>query len=278
MHREGQGVSMNGEPRSSRTVADFSSQWTTFPDNSGYFVSIDLFEDSLAGLLSLNDFSDKRVLDLGSGTGRIVRWILKSGAQHVYAVEPAETIEILKENTRERSERITYKNCTGDKIDIDSDVDIAISLGVVSYIENPLPTFRAIRNALRPGGRFYVLLMSREGNAFYYYFVLPLRWMTTKLPDSWLVGVSKFFAGCASIYGSLCRVAPLPMHVYFRSVFMKVAWHERVMLVFDQLNPTYAHYYRGPELRQLFKAAGFTDIKMVHRHGYSWAAIGTRPS
>ncbi|MDB5551027.1 MAG: class SAM-dependent methyltransferase [Rhizobium sp.] len=270
---KGMRVKTNGE---TKTIDDFSSQWTTFPDNQGYFISVELFEDSLAGLLAPADFTNKRVLDLGSGTGRIIRWILKLGAQHVYAVEPAETIEILKDNTRNESERVTYKNCTGNQIDINEDVDLAVSLGVVSYIENPLSTFQAIRKALRPGGKFFVLVMSREGNGLYYYFVLPLRWMTTKLPDSLLFVVSKLLAGGATAYAALCQLLPLPMHIYFRSVFAKVAWRERVMLVFDQLNPTYAHYYRGSELKQLFEVAGFGDIKMVHRHGYSWAVVGTR--
>lgn len=87
-----------------------------------------------------------------------------------------------------------------------------------------------------------MLVMAKEGNAVYYFFVLPLRWVTTKLPDSLLLTVSKLLAGCATMYGALCRSVPLALHKYFQSVFMKLAWRERVMLVFDQLNPTFARY------------------------------------
>ncbi len=52
----------------------------------------------------------------------------------------------------------------------------------------------------------------------------------------------------------------------------------RYEVVFDQLNPAYAKYYCEEEGRTLFEQAGFADIKLHHRHGYSWSVIGTSPS
>ena len=259
-----------------RTISDFSSQWTKFPDNDGYFVSLKLFEDSLAGLLRLEDFVGAKALDLGSGTGRIIRWLVEAGVNHAYAVEPAATIDILKENTKNYSDKITYLNCPGNEIDLQQECDLAVSLGVVSYIPNPLPTFKAIHRALRPGGRFFVLVMAREGNEFYCNVVLPLRKITTRLSDSMLFALSGFLAAVSTVYAWACKVLPMPMHRYFTSVFAKMAWRERTMLIFDQLNPSYAHYYRADELRELFESAGYSEIEMVHRYGYSWAVVGTK--
>jgi ubiquinone/menaquinone biosynthesis C-methylase UbiE len=64
-----------------KTIKDFSSQWMEFPDNEGYFISLDLLQDSLAGLIKIEDFRNKRVLDLGSGTGRIIRWLFLGGGR-----------------------------------------------------------------------------------------------------------------------------------------------------------------------------------------------------
>lgn len=260
-----------------KTIKDFSSQWRTFQDNSGYFISLDLLKDSLAGLVQVDDFMGKCVLDLGSGTGRIVRWIMQLGASHAYAVEPAETIEILKKNTSEYSEKITYKNCVGSEINLTDECDLAISLGVVSYIPEPFSTFKSVYRALKPGGKFFVLVMAKEGNFFYCTFVVPFRRITTKLSDINLHRLCVFLAIIASTYGQLCKYLPiLPMKNYFQLVFNKVAFQEKIMLIFDQLNPSYAHYFKENELKVLYENSGFKDIKLVHRHGYSWAIIGTK--
>jgi len=46
--------------------------------------------------------------------------------------------------------------------------------------------------------------------------------------------------------------------------------------VFDQLNPSYAKYYTGAEVRDLFERNGFTNVELYHRHGHSWAVRGTK--
>lgn len=199
------------------------------------------------------------------------------GVEHAYAVEPADTLQILKENTKQYSEKITYKNCVGSEINLLEECDIAISLGVVSYIPDPLPTFKSIYTALRPNGRFFVLVMAREGNRFYCYFILPFRSITTKLSDKNLFRLSTFLAVFSTGYSWICKLIPfMPMSEYFKLVFSKMAFRERTMLIFDQLNPSYAHYYTKDELKDLYIKSGFKDIKMLHRHGYSWAVIGTK--
>ncbi len=260
-----------------QTISDFTGQWKIFPDNGGYFVSNKLFEDSLAGLLPLSFFQDKAVGDLGSGTGRIVRWLFEAGAKHVFAIEPAQSHETLRENTKNYSQNITYINKPGDQIDIKEQMDAMVSLGVISYIPDLGPVFKATFNALKPGGKFFILAMSYEGNEFYCSFALPLRAMTTVIPDWALHVLSQTLAVPSSIYGFVCKLLPLPMNTYFNSVFNKMAWHDRVMLIFDQLNPSYAKYYKKEELSDSFKKAGFVNIQAVHRYGYSWAICGEKP-
>jgi len=47
---------------------------------------------------------------------------------------------------------------------------------------------------------------------------------------------------------------------------------------FDQLNPAEARYYRRAQAMELLEAAGFQDVQLFHRHGYSWTVIGTKPA
>jgi hypothetical protein len=49
------------------------------------------------------------------------------------------------------------------------------------------------------------------------------------------------------------------------------------VVVYDQLNPAYAKYYTHQEAHDALAQHGFTDIRLHHRHGYSWTVVGTRP-
>ena len=65
----------------------------------------------------LNDIKDKKVCDIGSGMGRIVRNLIQAGASNVTAVEPSEAaFEVLKRNTADVSDSITYMNIRGEKL------------------------------------------------------------------------------------------------------------------------------------------------------------------
>jgi hypothetical protein len=57
----------------------------------------------------------------------------------------------------------------------------------------------------------------------------------------------------------------------------KVTPDKRRLIIYDQLNPEWAKYYTRDEAERLLTAAGFEDVKLHHRGGYSWTVIGTKP-
>jgi predicted RNA methylase len=83
-----------------RTIKDFGEQWLRYPDNEGYYGSLELFSDILSPFLKPEELRDCTVAEIGSGVGRIVNMILKSGAKHVIAVEPSEAFEVLQRHSR----------------------------------------------------------------------------------------------------------------------------------------------------------------------------------
>jgi SAM-dependent methyltransferase len=260
-----------------QTIADFGKQWTTFVDNEGYYGSAELFVDVVSPLLSLEDVQGARVADIGSGTGRFVVILLNAGASHVFAVEPSESFRIVRQNTAALADRITYINRRGEDLPPGLGLDMVFSYGVIHHIPDPLPTMRAAYNALRPGGQCVTWLYGHEGNALYLAVARPLRWITTRLPDRALMGLCSMLNVVADVYIAACRVLPLPLRGYMRNVFGKLERRRRYEVIFDQLNPAYAKYYRRDEARALFEAAGFVDIRLHHRHGYSWTVVGRRP-
>ena len=70
-----------------KTIQDFGVQWMHFGDNYGYYGSLEYLQDILGPLMSVEDIKNSHVMDIGSGTGRIVNMVLDAGAEHVVAVK-----------------------------------------------------------------------------------------------------------------------------------------------------------------------------------------------
>ena len=151
---------MNGKDR---TIKDFGEQWLKYPDNEGYYGSLELFSDILSPFLEPKDIKNCRVAEIGSWTGRIVNMLLEAGAKHVIAVEPSEAFEILCQNIRD-SEKVTPLKITGDQLPADGNLDYIFSIGVLHHIPNPGSVVEAAYKALRPGGHFLVWLYGKEGD------------------------------------------------------------------------------------------------------------------
>jgi len=258
-----------------RIIEEFGEQWGRFGAADGYFGSVAVLQDLCGPLLPLEQIAGRRILEVGSGNGRIVNMLLDAGAAHVTAVEPSAGIEALRRNTRARAERIDYLQVRGE--DLPSlDVELAFCIGVLHHIEDPLPTVRRVREILRPGGRFLVWVYGRENNLAYIVFAETLRRLTRLLPDFALAGLAHLLNFFLGLYVGLCRFLPLPLGRYMREVMSKFDRQKRFFLIFDQLNCGYAKYYTEREARDLLAAAGFRDVRPYHRHGMSWTVIGEK--
>jgi SAM-dependent methyltransferase len=203
--------------------------------------------------------------------------LLDAGAAHVVAVEPSDAFDVLLRNTAERKDRITYVRATGDQLPANLDLDLVTCIGVLHHIEHPGPVLDSVLRALRPGGVFIAWIYAREGNELYLRFALPLRALTRLLPDSVLHAISHPLTWLLAAYVGLCRFLPLPMRAYMRNVLGHYGYYALRLTVFDQLNPAYAKYYSGQEAGRLLGDHGFVDVRMHHRHGYSWTLTGRKP-
>ena len=261
-----------------RTIADFGAQWGAFTDNDGYYASTDLLLDVVHPFMRLDDFKGATIADIGSGTGRFVRLLLSVDAKHVYAVEPSAAFDVLRGNLSGHPPgRVALLNIKGEDLPADLGLDLVFSYGVIHHIPDPLPTMRAAFAALRPGGRCCIWIYGYEGNESYVAVVRQLRAITTRLPDWALRMLCHFLNFAARVYITACRYISLPLRDYALNVLARLEPRRRYLVIFDQLNPAYAKYYRKEEVRALFEAAGFVNIKLHHRHSYSWTVLGERP-
>ena len=194
-----------------------------YVDNDGHYGSAALFEDILGPFAGRGLIADKVVLDIGSGTGRIVAMLLASGARQVVAVEPSAACDVLRSNVAAHGNRVRCLNVTGDALPEGLVVDSAVSIGVLHHIPEPDPVMRAVHHALKPGGAFVAWLYGREGNGLYLAIVQPLRAVTTRLPHRLLDGLCHILNGVLALYVALARRMPVPMRSYVTEVISPTA-------------------------------------------------------
>ena len=258
-----------------KTIADFGDQWTTYTENEGYYASQEMLHDILGPLLDPRALEGQTCAEVGAGTGRISSMLLNSGAGHVTAIEPSRAISVLEKNMARYQGRVTIVGESGETFQL-RDLDYIFSIGVLHHIPDPAPTVRRMHDALKPGGRAVIWLYGREGNKAYLTLVEPLRWLTRKLPVRVNAALAALLYVPLAAYIALCGFLPLPMRHYMRNVLAPIGGKAIRLVIIDQLNPMWAKYYTGEEAKCLLEAAGFVDVQLYHRHGYSWTAVGRR--
>lgn len=263
-----------------RTIEDFGRQWAAFKDNEGWYGSLELFSDIVTPLLNLQELSGKNVAEIGSGSGRIVKMLLDANVNHVTAIEPSAAFQVLNQNLEsmpDAKQRVRTVQVTGDKFLAETPLDYIFSIGVLHHIPEPEPVVQAAFKALKPGGKLFVWLYGYEGNELYLRFVEPLRIITTRLPHPALRFVVALIDLVLIGYHKLCRFMQLPLKDYIENVVGRFSPEKRRLVIYDQLNPAYAKYYKKEEAEELLSAAGFTDVRLYRRHGYSWSVVGIKP-
>ncbi|MCE5272372.1 class I SAM-dependent methyltransferase [bacterium] len=269
---------MDTAKETENTIKRFGEQWLLFKENPGYYGSIEDLQNVLGPLLEIASLKNCNVAEIGSGTGRVVNMLLDADVAAVTAIEPSAAYDVLKINTSARSKRVNYIKARGEEIPQNQSFDYVFSIGVIHHIPEPNPVVRAAFSALKPGGKVLIWVYAREGNRLYLSIVQPLRFITVHLPSCFLNGLVYLLNCFLDLYLLLCRFLPLPMRDYMRNKLGRYSRKVRHMTIYDQLNPTFSKYYRREEIKNLLESAGFQQVNIYHRDGYSWTVIGTRPT
>ena len=226
----------------------------------------------------LGEVRGKKVGDIGAGTGRFTRALLEAGAAEVVAVEPSAAAEVIPETLAGfDTSRVRVLQVEGGDLPEGLDLDLAFSVGVLHHIAAPEDVVLAVYRALKPGGRFVVWLYGREGNGLYLALALPLRRVTKGAPHALRGGRGASPRRAAAVLRrSLSAFVPgLPLADYVNGVVSKLPPDKRRLVIYDQLNPRYAKYYRRQEAIDLMAAAPF-EVEIHPRRGFSWVVIGTK--
>jgi SAM-dependent methyltransferase len=221
--------------------------------------------------LTRKDFKNKKVLDAGCGIGRNSFWPLKYGAKEVVSFDyDPKTVAVAKKNLGGfKNSKVLFDSIYN--IKYKNKFDISFSIGVIHHLENPREAIKNLTIATKKGGRVLIWVYGYEGNEWIVSYVNPIRKITSKLPV--------FFTHVLSY---LCSI---PLYFYLK-LFKQSApylkqlagfrfWHVH-SIVFDQLIPKIANYWKESEAKALFENQGFKNVKTFHVNNNSWTVVGIK--
>lgn len=246
----------------------FGYEWTKYSE------IIEDYEDQFlkwAAPFKKEDFKNKKVLDGGCGTGRNSYWPLQYGAKFVEGFDfDKGTVGVAKKNLRKfKNCKISYNSLY--EIEYDEEFDIAFSIGVIHHLEKPKEAVKNLVKATKSGGKTFIWVYGYEGNEWIVKYINPIRKITSKLPV-WMVSLlANAFSIPLYIY---VRLIP-QRHPYMGQISKFRFWHLH-SIVFDQLIPKIANYWKKEEALELFAGLDVKDVKAHRVNNNSWTVVGTK--
>ena len=221
--------------------------------------------------LKKQDFKNKTILDAGCGIGRNSYWPLKYGAKKIVAFDfDKRTVNVAKKNLSRFNNAIVKYESIYD-INYKNEFDIVFSIGVIHHLKHPDLAIKKLKQAVKNNGIVLIWVYGYEGNEFIVKYINPIRKITSKLPLPVTHFISYFFSIPFYIY-----VNTIPQKKpYLRQLKRFSFWHIN-SIVFDQLIPKIANYWKKQEAYSLLKNAGLKNIKINRCNDNSWTVLGRK--
>jgi SAM-dependent methyltransferase len=261
-----------------RTIQDFGNQWKIHGElKDDHWTSLNMFKDHFPKDFDFTIFDQKNILEVGSGSGRILNMLSHFDPKTLIGVEPSNGFELLSKNTS-ALRNLKLINLSGSEFKVNN-VDIIVSLGVIHHIPEPDSVVQNVYNSLNKDGIFVMWVYGLENNLTYVLVRKTLSYLTRFLNDKFLDRISLALSYIFDLYGLISKSIfnnKLMLSSYYTQVFSRCGRQEKKYIIFDQLNPAYAKYYKKSEVLSLLNKNGFENIALYHRHSYSWTAIARK--
>jgi SAM-dependent methyltransferase len=220
------------------------------------------------------DFAGKSFIDVGCGMGRNSLWPMKYGAAGGVAVDIDDRSLAAARQTLAAFPTLDVRKCSAYELPWTNAFDITFSIGVIHHLEFPAKALKAMLTATKPGGQVAIWVYGRENNGWLLWVLDPARKLLfSRMPISWVHFMSLFPAGLLWL---LLRCG-LKQIEYFRLLRALSFPHLR-SIVFDQMLPHIANYWRKSEVEALMHNAGLHDLQLAWVNQMSWAARGRKPT
>jgi len=215
-------------------------------------------------------FKNKKVLDAGCGMGRNSYWVLNYGAKEVVSFDyDKRTLEAAKKNLSSfDNAHLEFKSIYN--IDYQDKFDVVFCIGVIHHLEKPFLAIENLIRAAKPGGLILIWVYGYENNEQIVKWISPLRkHLTSKLPISVLHLLSYCFSIPLYFFVQL-----IPQSSPYLKQISQFKFNHLHSIVFDQLLPKIANYYKKEDAEQLLIKHKLKNIGISHINKNSWTIFG----
>jgi len=217
-------------------------------------------------------WKNKSILDAGCGIGRNTFWPIKYGAQSALAFDMDErTLKAAKNNLKE-FKNVKVQNFSIYEIPYENEFDISFSIGVVHHLEFPKKAINQLTKATKSGGQILVWLYGHENMELYVNFLNPIRKILfSKAP----LPLVRFLSYIPTLFLYLYVKLGITRLEYFK-LLKKLTFIQIQQIVFDQMIPKTAKYYKKEEAINLIEHKSLKDIKIEWVNECSWCVSATK--
>ena len=219
-----------------------------------------------------NQWKEKSILDVGCGNGRNSYWPLTYGATRATLIDVDErTLSCAKKNLSTYN-NVEIINKSAYDIGYVSQFDVAFSIGVIHHLEQPSLAIENMKKSVKKGGKVLIWVYGYENNEWIVRYFNPFRnKIFSKLPVSIVHFLSNFPAALVwlAVHLGLGRTE------YMNLLKLMTFSHLR-SIVFDQMIPSIAHYYKRQEAIDLLESSGLINIKIHNVNDMSWSVMGEK--
>jgi SAM-dependent methyltransferase len=225
-------------------------------------------------LMPTEAWQGKRFLDVGCGMGRNSHWPMTYGAASGVSIDVDDRSLAAARRTLASWAAAEVRKMSAYEIEFENSFDIAFSIGVIHHLAEPLRALGQMVKAAKPGGQVMIWVYGYENNEWIVRYFDPLRKLLfARLP----IGVTHLLSTVLTANLWLLLRLGVGRLEYFRLIRGFTFRHLR-NIVFDQMLPRIANYWRRDEVETLMRDAGLSDIRIAAVNAMSWAAIGTKPT
>jgi SAM-dependent methyltransferase len=200
-------------------------------------------------------------------------WPMSYGASSGVAIDIDDRSLAAARHTLASYPTLKVLKCSAHELPWTDEFDITFSIGVIHHLEFPDTALKAMLKATKRGGYVAIRVYGRENNGWLLWGLDPARKILfSRMPISWVHAISLF---PAALLWLLLRCG-LDQIEYFRLLRTLSFAHLR-SIVFDQMLPRIANYWRRTEVEALMHRTGLQDVALEWVNEMSWAARGRKP-
>jgi SAM-dependent methyltransferase len=222
--------------------------------------------------LKKEEWEGKSFLDVGCGMGRNSYWAFKYRASKGVSIDIDDRSLMAAQKNLHEFQNSTIKRCSVYDISYVNEFDIAFSIGVIHHLKIPQIALEKMVKSVKPGGIVLIWLYGYEKNQWIVWFFNPFRKYIFSILPIRIVHL-------LSIVPTVLLWCFLRVRIYkleYFKMLRKFSFSHLRSIVFDQMLPRIAKYYRKEEAFALMKDASLTDIRIEAVNQMSWSVMGTK--